>query len=91
MLLGIWRNIADLESCLSLPELEAILVAARAKEQRYNEFLAAVNGIDLNKHKQTDATERFEQVQRRVEARLTGANENQLELDIFGVDLEIEE
>lgn len=91
MLLGIWRNIAELEENISLPELEAILVAGNKKEQRHNEFMAALKGIDLNKNKQTDAKERFDEVQRRVEAKLTGADERQLELDIFGTDIEIDE
>lgn len=90
LLLGIWRNVEDLEDALSLPELEVILTAARKKEERNQEFLAAIQGIDLHSNEKNDAKERFDEVQRRVEAKLTGANEKQLEFDVFGLDIEIE-
>lgn len=76
---------------LSLPELEAILVAAREKEHRQNRFTAALKGIDLDKGRVDDAKEKFDEVQRRVEARLTGANEKQLEFDVFNIDVETDE
>lgn len=90
LLLGIWRNVEDLEDSLSLPELEVILTASRKKEERHHEFLAAIQGIDLHANDNNDAKERFDEVQRRVEAKLTGANEKQLEFDVFGLDIEIE-
>lgn len=91
MLLGIWTNVAHLEECLNLPELEAILLAARDKEHRHHKFLAALKGIDLDEGDKRDAQDRFAEIQRRVEAKLHGKSEAQLEYDVFGIDVEIEE
>lgn len=91
LLLGIWKNVADLEESLSLPELEAILKASRDREHRQNTFAAALKGIDLNEGASNDAKERFDEVQRRVEAKLTGKEKSQLDLDVFAFDFEKEE
>ena len=91
MLLGIWRNIEELEENITLPELEGILAAGRDKERREQRFMAALKGIDLDEEDKQDAQEKFDEVQRRVQAQLTGANPQQLELDVFGLDIEIEE
>lgn len=49
-LLGIWKDYEDLESSLSMPELTATLNAKR--ELAYNEkkFLAAIQGVDIDKN-----------------------------------------
>ena len=91
LLLGIWKNIQDLEESLSLPELEVILAASREKEHREHKFLAALKGIDLDEDANNEAKNKFEEVQRRVQAKLHGGNEKQLEMDIFGLDIETEE
>lgn len=91
MLLGIWKNIADLEECLSLPELKAILSASREQEHRRNKFMAALKGINLDEGAAKDAKEKFDEVQRRAQSRLTGIDTEQLEMDEFGLDIEIEE
>lgn len=91
MLLGIWTNITHLEDCLSLPELEAILRASREREHRQNKFMAALKGIDLDKGSQEEAGEAFDRVQRRVNARLYGATEEQIEHLELGFDFEVEE
>lgn len=90
MLLGIWRNVEDLEDALSLPELQAILNASREKEHRHNKFLAALHGVDIDKGRQEDAEAAFDRVQRRVAAKLSGASEEQLEHMDFGIEFEIE-
>lgn len=90
MLLGIWKNVEDLEESLNLEELEAIVLAARDREDRNNRFMAAIQGIDLDAGTK-DTQSKFEEVQRRVEAKLTGKSEQSLELDMFGLDIEIEE
>jgi hypothetical protein len=46
-LLGHWKNFDELESNLSLDELNALLTASREKEEREMRFLAAVNGVEL--------------------------------------------
>lgn len=88
--MGIWRNVEDLEDCLSLSELELIVKSARDKEHRRNKFMAAIQGIDIDKGNADDAKERFEAVKRRVAARQTGKSETALELDEFGIDIETE-
>ena len=89
MLLGIWKNVEDLEASLNLNELEVVVTAAREREMRHNRFMAAIQGIDIDKD-QDDNKDRFEEVQRRVEAKLSGKSEESLELDGFGLDIETE-
>jgi hypothetical protein len=91
-LLGIWKNVADLEESLSLPELRAILEAAREKEHREHTFLAALKGIDLNEGQATSVKDKFEEVQKRVELKLHGEEKvAQYELNEFGLEIETEE
>lgn len=90
-MLGHWRNIADLEESLNLPELQAILDAAR--EQRYEDrkFSAALKGINLDEGN-NDSEERFNAVQRRVDEKLHGKkNVEQRDLDELAFDFEVEE
>ena len=91
MLLGIWKNIEDLEMHITLEELELILNAAHERERNNQRFMAAVQGIDIDKGSKDEAASRFEAVQQRVEARLQGVSEEQLELDTLGIVVEIEE
>ena len=72
-----------------MDELQSILEAGREREQRHNKFMAAIQGIDLDDSK--DKMSKFDEVQRRAEARLTGKSEAVLEYDEFGLDIEIEE
>jgi len=76
---------------ISLPELEAILKEARDREQRQQRFLAAIQGIDLDKHSQQDSQQRLEAAQRRVAAKLSGESEEKFELNELDLDYEIEE
>ena len=80
-----------MEESLSLPELQAILDASREREHRQNKFAAALKGVNLDEGKEMDAKEKFAEIQRRAEAKLTGKPEAQLEMDEFGIDIEIEE
>lgn len=91
MLLGIWRNVEDLESSLNLNELEAVVTAAHKKERRHHEFMAALQGIDINKPENDETKQRFDEVQRRANAKLTGKSENVLEYDELGLDIEVED
>ncbi len=94
-MLGIWKNVADLEESLSLPELEAILTASREKEEREHRFMAALKGIDLDEGAKDSAQEAFERSQRRAEAILRGESldsvERRADSDTFGLDFEVEE
>jgi hypothetical protein len=51
--------------------------------------MAAIKGIDIDKD-ETNAKERFDEVQRRAQAKLTGESEQVLEMDVFGLDVETE-
>jgi hypothetical protein len=48
-LLGIWKDYEELESCLSLPELTEILNTKREMDYNEKKFLAAMQGVDLDK------------------------------------------
>jgi hypothetical protein len=90
MLLGIWKNVAELEECLSLPELEAMLKASREQENRRNKFAAALKGINLDEEEE-DVNMRQEIVQRRVEARLNGEDPDAAEWGAYGIAFETDD
>jgi hypothetical protein len=48
--LGIWKNYDDLEMSLSMPELMAILSSKRELDYEEKKFLAAIQGVDLDKN-----------------------------------------
>lgn len=48
--LGIWKNYDDLESNISMPELMAIISARRELDYEEKKFLAAIQGVDLEKN-----------------------------------------
>jgi hypothetical protein len=93
LLIGSWKSIQDLEDNLTLEELHVVIAASREKEQRHNEFMAALKGINLREgdEKQETAQDRVETMKRRLEARQRGVTEEQMELtDDFGIDIEFE-
>lgn len=91
MLLGIWDNIEDLESKINLDELQLILEKAHDRDYQNQKFLAAIQGIDLDEGSREDAEDRFEEIERRAQARLQGRSVEELEYDELGLDVEIEE
>jgi len=48
-LLGIWKDYEELETSLSMPELVATLSSKRDLDYQEKKFLAAIQGIDLDK------------------------------------------
>jgi tyrosyl-tRNA synthetase len=50
-LLGIWKDFEELETCLSMPELTAVLSAKREDSYEEKKFLAAIQGVDIEKNK----------------------------------------
>lgn len=90
-MLGIWKNVEDLEESLSLPELQIILTASREKEHRHHKFLAALKGVDLDEGQST-AKEKFDEIQSRVNAKLHGDRAVQnAEYNAFGLDIETDD
>jgi hypothetical protein len=47
--LGIWKNFDELESSLCISELVALLTVKREQDYEHKKFLAAIQGIDLDK------------------------------------------
>jgi hypothetical protein len=50
-LLGIWKDFEELETSLSMPELTAVLSAKREDSYEEKKFLAAIQGVDIEKNK----------------------------------------
>jgi hypothetical protein len=96
MLLGIYKNVAELEEALTLPELELIVKSSRDKEHRLMRFYGFFKGVDIDEGNGQSAKERFEAVQRRAEAKLAGrtdeeiAQEGALSFEDFGFEVESE-
>ena len=49
-LLGIWKDYEELETSLSMPELTATLEQKRDMDYEEKKFLAAIQGVDLDKN-----------------------------------------
>jgi hypothetical protein len=49
-LLGIWKDYRELEESLSMPELMATLASRRELDYEEKKFLAAIQGVDLDKN-----------------------------------------
>jgi len=63
-LLGIWKDYEDLELSMSMPELSATLNAKREAEYSEKKFLAAIQGIDIDK--QSGKKDEWEEMKARV-------------------------
>jgi hypothetical protein len=53
-LLGIWKDYKELEESLSMPELMATLSSRRELDYEEKKFLAAIQGVDLDKESNTN-------------------------------------
>lgn len=58
-LLGIWKDYEDLETSLSMPELIKTLTAKREADYNDKKFMAAIQGVDIEKDKQENAWEKL--------------------------------
>lgn len=86
-MLGIWKNFQDIEESLSLPELEAIVTAARDKEMRHHRFMAALKGINLD---EDEGVDKVEEMKRRLEAERAGLSVEALDFIDMGIEVESE-
>lgn len=66
-LLGIWKNYDELERSLALPELMSLLSQKRENDYENKKFLAAIQGIDLDKN--VNKTNAWEDLKARVFSR----------------------
>lgn len=65
-LLGIWKDYEELESSLSMPELIATLSSKRELDYDEKKFLAAMQGVDLDKESGKSKQDEWEQMKARV-------------------------
>lgn len=63
-LLGIWKDYEELEQNLSMPELISTLSSKRDLDYQEKKFLAAIQGVDLDKNK--DSNNEWEKMKARV-------------------------
>lgn len=75
-----------MEETLTLDEAYALLDAMYRKEERSNRFAAAIQGIDLDEH--TNSDDDFERIKKKAEADLAGKTEEEHTFDIIGIAYE---
>jgi hypothetical protein len=63
-LLGMWKDYEELESSISMPELTATLEARRDLDYQEKKFMAAIQGVDLDK--QSGKQNAWEEMKARV-------------------------
>jgi len=67
--LGIWKDFEELEENLSMPELIEVLNAMRDAQKEDRKFLAAIQGIDLDKGSKDSSQNKWEEMKARVFSR----------------------
>ena len=65
-LLGIWKDYEELESSLSMQELTATLESKREEDYAHKKFLAAIQGVDLDKQSGKGDQNKWEEMKARV-------------------------
>lgn len=68
-LLGIWKDYDELERSLSLPEIMATLENKRELDYQEKKFVAAIQGVDLEKGTEGDPQKKWEDMKARVFSR----------------------
>jgi hypothetical protein len=77
-LLGIWKDYDELESSLSMPELTTTLNAKRESDYREKKFLAAMQGVDLDKQTGKDQDNAWEKMKAKVFSKGKTSNPNDI-------------
>lgn len=84
-----WKNFEDLEESLTLHELDFLLKQIREDKKDTKVFLAAIQGIDLNKHYGDPVEEKRKEIERRAAEKLHGKEAVQRqEFEEFGISFE---
>jgi hypothetical protein len=65
-LIGIWKDYEELETSLSMPELTATLEIKREVDYQEKKFLAAIQGVDLDKQTGKDDGNAWEKMKAKV-------------------------
>jgi hypothetical protein len=84
-LLGIWKDYEELEESLSMPELTATLNVKRDSEYSDKKFLAAMQGVDLDKESGKGSKNAWEEMKARVYSGGQASNANDV-LALQGVN-----
>lgn len=79
-----------MELHLSMPELTAIIDAARERDHANHKFAAALKGIDLDDEAQGSDEERFEEIEARAKAKLAGISQDEYQFSQLGLGIEAE-
>ena len=84
-LLGIWKDYEDLELSLSMPELMATLESKRDIDYQEKKFLAAIQGVDIDKNTEQGSGNKWEEMKARVFSGGKATNSNDV-LALQGVN-----
>ena len=84
-LLGIWKDYEELELSLSMPELMATLESKRDLDYQEKKFLAAIQGVDLDKNSANNSGNKWEEMKAKVFSGGKAANSNDV-LALQGVN-----
>lgn len=86
MLLGIYKSFEELEDNLTIEEMNLMLKADAAKEDRLYRVLGAVNGIDWSSDTtQESGEDAMERIKKQAEAARQGKTVEEIELESLGV------
>ena len=75
-LLGIWKDYEELEVSLSMPELMLTLESKRDLDYQEKKFLAAMQGVDLDKNNGNSSGNKWEEMKAKVFSGGKAANSN---------------
>ncbi len=85
-LLGIWKDYQELETSLSMPELMATLSVSRELDYSEKKFLAAIQGVDLDKNSGSEKGQKeWEDMKARVFSKGQASDSNDV-LSLQGVN-----
>jgi hypothetical protein len=87
---GAWKNFDDLEENLCLQEINILLETARERKDQELSFLAMLQGIDLDKHRQKQG-KTFEDLQEEARAKVLGVSAEMVALSEDFVIIDEEE
>jgi len=65
-LLGIWKDYEELENSMSMPEIISTLGSKRELDYEEKKFLAAIQGVDLDKNSGSSEQNKWEEMNARV-------------------------
>jgi hypothetical protein len=65
-LLGIWKDYSELELSLSMPELLVTLESKRDLDYQEKKFLAAIQGVDIDKNSSNSTGNKWEEMKAKV-------------------------